>query len=77
MDVLESLPMVDLIAGSNSAGLNLRISRATEKVHTRLDLLFEFDDPTVDGNGQKILPEASWLLYKSTLIGTTLSKTTL
>ncbi|MBA0675016.1 hypothetical protein Goari_016582 [Gossypium aridum] len=66
----ETLPTVEFMVGANFLGSNSGVSRATKKVHTRLNLSLESKDLTVDGNGQNIqgseLPNAS---YKSTLIG--------
>ncbi|MBA0548905.1 hypothetical protein Golob_019970, partial [Gossypium lobatum] len=66
----ETLPKVEFMVGANFLGSNSGVSRATKKVHTRLNLSLESKDLTVDGNGQNIqgseLPNAS---YKSMLIG--------
>lgn len=66
---MEFLPTVDPMVGANSADSNVGIERATKKVRTRTDLPFEFGDPTVDKNGQKIILEGLKLSYKSTLLG--------
>lgn len=68
MSLQESLSTVDFVAGANSAGSNLGIGRATKKVRTRSDISFDFDDPTVDGNGRAISPEPVRQSYKSTLL---------
>lgn len=64
-----TMPTVDPVVGANSIDSNVGIGRATKKVRTRTDLTFEFDDPLVDSNGKKVLPEGPKPSYKSTLIG--------
>ncbi|KAH1096612.1 hypothetical protein J1N35_013533 [Gossypium stocksii] len=60
---------VNFVTGVNSLGSTSGIRRATKKVRTRPKVQLDFDDPTVNNNGQMIqsvIPKAS---YKSTLLG--------
>lgn len=63
------LPTMDLVAGVNSTGSNLGIGRVTKKVRTRTELHFNFDDPTIDDNGQRVTSDVPKASYKSTLLG--------
>ncbi|PPD96618.1 hypothetical protein GOBAR_DD06356 [Gossypium barbadense] len=65
-----TLPTVEFTVGANPLGSNSGVSRATKKVCTRMELLPDMDDSTIDGNGQKVqgseVPRAS---YKLALLG--------
>lgn len=69
MNLSTILPTVDPVAETNSVDSNFGISRATKKVQTRIDLTFDFDNPTVNSNSQKVLPDSFKPSYKFTLIG--------
>lgn len=60
---------MDSVAGGNSVDSNFGIGRATKKVRTRTDISFDFDNLTIDSNGQKIPSEGFKPSYKSMLIG--------
>ncbi|MBA0804442.1 hypothetical protein Gohar_004026, partial [Gossypium harknessii] len=46
--------IVEFMVGVNPSGSNSGVVRATKKVHSRTELPPDTDDPTVDGNGQKV-----------------------
>ncbi|PPS16891.1 hypothetical protein GOBAR_AA03699 [Gossypium barbadense] len=60
---------MDFAVGVNSSGLTSGIGRATKKVSTRLKVQLDFDDPTVDNNGQMIQSEIPKAAYKLTILG--------
>ncbi|MBA0743084.1 hypothetical protein Gogos_005803, partial [Gossypium gossypioides] len=58
------------MVGANPSGSNSGVGRATKKVHSKTELPLDTDDPTVDGNGQKVQEsEVPRVSYKSTLLG--------
>lgn len=64
------VPTMDFTGGANSLGSNSGVNRATKKVETRLEFQLNKDDPTVDGNGKKIMGSGvSKVSYKVTLLG--------
>ncbi|XP_040951778.1 uncharacterized protein [Gossypium hirsutum] len=65
-----TLPTVEFTIGANPLGSNSGVSRATKKVCTRMELLPDMDDSTIDGNGQKVQgSEVPRVSYKLALLG--------
>ncbi|MBA0578834.1 hypothetical protein Gorai_021106 [Gossypium raimondii] len=68
------LPTVDFAMGAKNSSLTSGIGRATKSVHTKLKVQLDFDDPTVDNNGQRIQSKILKVSYKSTLLGASSEK---
>ncbi|MBA0788470.1 hypothetical protein Gotri_024810 [Gossypium trilobum] len=67
---------MEFMVGANPSGSNSGVVRATKKVRFRTELPPDTDDPTVDGNRQKVQEsEVLRASYKLTLLGTSQAST--
>lgn len=65
---MEDLTILEFAIKANLATLNSGVSRVMKKVRRRPELPVDTNDPTLDGNGQQIMEEATTkVAYKNKL----------
>ncbi|MBA0739476.1 hypothetical protein Gogos_012745 [Gossypium gossypioides] len=65
-----ALTVSEFATGANLVISNFGVGRVTKKVRRRLDLPVDIDDPTVDGNGLKVMEDnAQKISYRNKLMG--------